>query len=201
MATTTNFGWTTPDDTDLVKDGASAIRTLGSAIDTSLVDLKGGTTGQVLSKASGSDMDFTWTTAGSSFAGASVTSSGNQSATQYVLTAITWDSENFDTDAFHDNATNNSRITIPAGKGGYYQVNARAGCGPNGGRWEVYIYKNGSQYQATRLLNSEQPAPQISVVMSLTAGDYIEVYGYPESSTPTIYKGKYGDFSVAYLGA
>ena len=36
MATTTNYAWTTPDDTGLVKDGASAIRTLGSAIDTSL---------------------------------------------------------------------------------------------------------------------------------------------------------------------
>ena len=34
MATTTNYGWTTPDDTALVKDGASAIRTLGTAIDT-----------------------------------------------------------------------------------------------------------------------------------------------------------------------
>jgi hypothetical protein len=60
MATTTNFGWETPDDTDLVKDGALAIRTLGSAIDTSLVDLKGGTTGQILSKTSNTDMDFIW---------------------------------------------------------------------------------------------------------------------------------------------
>lgn len=60
MATTTNFGWETPDDTDLVKDGALAMRTLGNAIDTSLVDLKGGTTGQVLSKTSNTDMDFTW---------------------------------------------------------------------------------------------------------------------------------------------
>ena len=60
MATTTNFGWTTPNDTDLVKDGAAAIRTLGSSIDTSMVDLLGGTTGQVLTKASGSDMDFSW---------------------------------------------------------------------------------------------------------------------------------------------
>lgn len=60
MATTTNFGWETPDDTDLVKDGAAAIRTLGSAIDTSLVDLKGGTTGQFLSKASDTDLDYTW---------------------------------------------------------------------------------------------------------------------------------------------
>lgn len=36
MPTTTNYGWTTPADTDLVKDGASAIRTLGSAIDTTV---------------------------------------------------------------------------------------------------------------------------------------------------------------------
>ena len=60
MANTTNYNWATPDDTDLVKDGAAAIRTLGSSIDTSLVDLLGGTTGQVLSKTSGTDMDFTW---------------------------------------------------------------------------------------------------------------------------------------------
>jgi hypothetical protein len=62
MATTTNFGWATPDDTDFVKDGAAAIRTLGSSIDTSLVDLKGGTTGQILSKASATDLDYTWIT-------------------------------------------------------------------------------------------------------------------------------------------
>jgi hypothetical protein len=61
MATTTNFGWETPDDTDLVKDGAAAMRTLGNAIDTSLVDLKGGTTGQVLTKASNTDLDYSWT--------------------------------------------------------------------------------------------------------------------------------------------
>lgn len=60
MANTTNFNWETPDDTDLVKDGAAAIRTLGSAIDTSLVDLKGGTTGQILAKNTNTDMDFVW---------------------------------------------------------------------------------------------------------------------------------------------
>jgi hypothetical protein len=62
MATTTNFGWETPDDTDLVQQGAAAMRTLGNSIDTSFVDLKGGTTGQVLSKASATDLDFTWVT-------------------------------------------------------------------------------------------------------------------------------------------
>ena len=44
MATTTNYGWTTPDDTALVKDGASAIRTLGSSVDTTVKALNAGTT-------------------------------------------------------------------------------------------------------------------------------------------------------------
>ena len=62
MATTTNFGWETPDDTDFVKDGAAAMRTLGNSIDTSLVDLKGGTSGQMLTKASNTDLDYAWVT-------------------------------------------------------------------------------------------------------------------------------------------
>ena len=44
MATTTNYGWTTPDDTALVKDGAAAIRTLGTSVDTSVKSLNPGTT-------------------------------------------------------------------------------------------------------------------------------------------------------------
>jgi hypothetical protein len=58
--TTTNFGWDIPQSTDLVKDGATAIAALGQDIDTALIDLKGGTTGELLSKASGTDLDFTW---------------------------------------------------------------------------------------------------------------------------------------------
>jgi hypothetical protein len=58
--TTTNFGWDIPQSTDLVKDGATAIAALGQDIDTAMVDLKGGTTGQVLAKASNTDLDFSW---------------------------------------------------------------------------------------------------------------------------------------------
>ena len=60
--TTTNFGWDIPQSTDLVKDGATAIAALGQDIDTALVDLKGGTTGQILAKASATDLDYSWTT-------------------------------------------------------------------------------------------------------------------------------------------
>jgi hypothetical protein len=44
MATTTNYGWDTPDDTDLVKDGAAAIRTLGNSVDTTTKNLNPETT-------------------------------------------------------------------------------------------------------------------------------------------------------------
>jgi len=44
MATTTNYSWTTPDDSALVKDGASAIRSLGTAIDTTTKNLNPSTT-------------------------------------------------------------------------------------------------------------------------------------------------------------
>ena len=57
---TSSFGWIMPNSSDLVTDLPADFEVFGQAVDTSLADLKGGTTGQVLSKASGTDMDFTW---------------------------------------------------------------------------------------------------------------------------------------------
>lgn len=59
---TSNFGWQMPTPTDLVTDLPADFEVFGQAVDTTLADLKGGTSGQVLAKASGTDMDFTWTT-------------------------------------------------------------------------------------------------------------------------------------------
>ena len=59
---TTNYGWQMPTPTDLVTDLPADFEVFGQAVDTALIDLKGGTTGQVLSKTSGTDMDFTWVT-------------------------------------------------------------------------------------------------------------------------------------------
>lgn len=59
---TTNFGWVMPTSTDLVTDLPADFNVFGQAVDTSMADLKGGTTGQILSKATNTDMDFTWIT-------------------------------------------------------------------------------------------------------------------------------------------
>jgi hypothetical protein len=84
MATTTpNFGWPVPTSTDLVKDGATAIEALGDSIDASMLDLKGGTTGQVLAKNTNTDMDFVWSAAASG----DVTLNGVQTLTNKTLTA------------------------------------------------------------------------------------------------------------------
>ena len=57
---TTNFNWQMPTSSDLVTDLPADFEVFGQAVDTALVDLKGGTTGQILTKASNTDMDFTW---------------------------------------------------------------------------------------------------------------------------------------------
>jgi hypothetical protein len=57
---TSNFGWQMPTSTDLVTDLPADFEVFGQAVDTSLADLKGGTTGQVLKKNTNADMDFVW---------------------------------------------------------------------------------------------------------------------------------------------
>ena len=59
---TTYFGWVMPTSTDLVTDLPADFNVFGQGVDTSMQDLLGGTTGQVLSKTSGTNMDFTWVT-------------------------------------------------------------------------------------------------------------------------------------------
>jgi hypothetical protein len=59
---TTNFGWVMPTSTSLVTNLPADFNTFGQGVDTSMQYLLGGTTGQVLSKTSATNMAFTWVT-------------------------------------------------------------------------------------------------------------------------------------------
>ena len=294
--TTTNFGWTVPSDTDLVKDGAAAIRTALGGPDTSFVDLKGGTTGQILSKASNTDLDYTWVNAnpgditgvtagtgisgggtsgdvtitnsmataidakgdliagtgadafarlgvgtngqvltadsaeatglkwataasGSSFTGcyAFIDSSGYDVANASFVT-LTFSGEQFDTNGFHDNSTNNSRITIPTGKSGKYLFTAQTYYDANGtGKRALWLVYNGSRTGVSSTSSSNPGSSaaegnsQLSLIVDATAGDYFELQVYQNSGGNLFLAGKdYGGanggrgltfFQCTYLGA
>jgi len=93
---TSNFGWQMPTPTDLVTDLPADFEVFGQAVDTDLADLKGGTTGQILSKTSATDLDFTWinndqgditgVTAGTGISGGGT--SGTVTVTNSMATAI-----------------------------------------------------------------------------------------------------------------
>ena len=149
-----------------------------------------------------------WATpaSGSTFAGCSLNNTTTQTVTSPGYTAITWSTELFDTDGYHSTSSNTSRITIPSGKGGYYQVNGSI-------RWDdnttgsrlIVIYKNGTLFQISASIGfSIDPTQNIQAIMYLVATDYVEIYVYQNSGGNRIifpYNDNGGAFSVGYLGA
>jgi hypothetical protein len=226
MATTTNYGWTTPDDTALVKDGAAAIRTLGSSVDTTTKALNPettlgdiayrsssanvktrlgiGTTGQVLTVAAGVP---SWATpaSGASFVGAKVTRSTAQSMANDTWTVISFDTEEFDTDGYYTSGSP-TRFTIPSGKGGKYLVTATGffnNSSTSGSRL-TKITKNGSEYSpgygTWMSAATTRTHALLNTVVALVATDYIEFNMY-QNSGGSLNTDNDVPFVITYLGA
>jgi hypothetical protein len=140
-----------------------------------------GSTDQVL-KVSGGVPVWATPASGSSFSGCSLYKSASQTASNSTWTAITFDSENFDVGGYHDTSTNNTRITIPTGKGGYYSLTGSLNWGGNTtGARTAAIYLNGSlnkvlgQHPSTI---ANDVYTEFNYIMNLSAGDYVEMYGF-----------------------
>ena len=111
-----------------------------------------------------------------------VTSDGarvRKSANQWgINTYVTWDVEDYDTHNYHDNSTNNTRLTIPVS--GYYSFGALVGndngTGGNGGHWSIVVNRTEAITAERIQADGGNVWRNLSGQRYFNAGDYIEVY-------------------------
>jgi hypothetical protein len=118
------------------------------------------------------------------FSGAQASKAAVQSIGTGALTVLVLDTESFDTDAFHDTVTNNSRMTIPTGFGGYYQIVASYGAASNATGWrQVGILLNAVTTLALSTISAFTgiACVQASVIAHLNAADYVEAQVWQSS--------------------
>ena len=135
-----------------------------------------------------------------------VENSVNQSVPTGTWTALTYTGELWDTDSFHSNTVNTSRITIPTGKGGKYLVSAliQIATMSSTGLPKMKLYRNGSDFKwMAQVIGGENPVLNSAIQVELNAGDFIELFVYHDAgSNRDVYKSNnYPGFSVYYLGA
>lgn len=136
------------------------------------------------------------------FHGVRATATAGQAIANATLTALAFAAtDRYDTDAYHDTSTNNTRITIPAGLGGYYRLGGQATLSSNSttGFRALGIRINGTTYIA--LIEAEPGAGisseqfiSVSTEYNLVVGDYAELIYYQSSggSLNLTINGSYG---------
>lgn len=194
-----------------VGGGASPLTTKGDVYGFSTVDARipVGANNTVLTADSTQALGLKWAApASAGYVGASAYLSANQSTANGTYVALAFGSENFDTDGFHDNSTNNTRMTIPAGKAGKYLITALVSWASNStADRRVGIYKNGSGIAYTARFNpssTDDTAISSSYVTALSVGDYIEIFAFQSSGgalNVLTGGGIESNFTVTFLGA
>lgn len=138
------------------------------------------------------------------FHGAKAKQAGSQNVATATGVKLNLDGEDYDSDAFHDNVTNNTRVTIPTGLGGKYMVTAEISYPTNAtGSRQVYVKLNDTTYPIAGVYGNAGAANGTTVfcagILALAAADYIELVAYQDSgSTLSVSLGR---LSVAMVGA
>jgi hypothetical protein len=148
-----------------------------------------GANGTVLTADSTASTGVAWATpaSGSTYVGVSCYKNANQTVSTATFTAVTFQVEDFDTDAFHSTSTNTSRFTIPTGKDGKYLLSGVLAYSANvTGQRNTVVYKNGSVVNygtANQAIDSTVYGSYvpISYVLNLVAGDYVEIFAFQTS--------------------
>jgi hypothetical protein len=142
------------------------------------------------------------------FVGASAYRTVSQNLSNATETALTFDAENYDTHSFHDNSTNNTRMTVPAGQAGRYLITAQTVFTNNAtGQRIVYVYVNSTLTTFTGPAIGGSASIDLglttSYVANLAVGDIVEVRGYQNSGGTLAVFGNSNrsSFQVSYLGA
>lgn len=140
--------------------------------------------------------------------GAKVYRTAAQSLVNNTVTAINWTAEDFDTDTLHDNATSNTRLTVPAGMGGKWVAVAQLKYAANGtGVRQIRFHVNGSYKAYTQVspLASDPTVFSAVAPLTLAAADYVECCGYQNSGGSLDVADATGLseawFAIHYLGA
>jgi hypothetical protein len=210
---------------------ANAVKTTydlaNGAIAKSIVDAKGdlvaataadtvsrlavGANGTVLTADSAEATGLKWAASGSSFVGCRAYATTDQTMNNGANVMFNLDAENYDTSGFHSTTSNNSRITIPSGKAGYYLITGVAtyqGGSAGAGQRDLYVQLNGTtglvNVVSQRVTNLNFLGMSLSDIQYLAVGDYIELGGYQDSGTSasTFTQGSRRVFlAVQYLGA
>jgi hypothetical protein len=167
---TSNFNWQMPTATDLVTDLPADFEVFGQAVDSSMADLLGGTTGQILAKNSNTNMDFVWITndvgditevaAGTGISGGGT--SGAVTITNSMATEIT---AKGDLIVGTGNATFDN---LPAGTNGHV-LTADSTVSPSGLKWSAPAAGGGMTLISTTTLSGA------SITLSSIASTYVNL--------------------------
>jgi hypothetical protein len=114
------------------------------------------------------------------FSGARVYHSTTQTVSNSI-TPLNMDSEDFDTDTYHDNSTNNTRLTVPAT--GYYLVTGHAQLTYSGVAI-LGLSVNGTSVRGSAVSGSDSGSAKYTVtqIVYMTSGQYVELWAYQAGS-------------------